>query len=250
MNDSVHNPGIGVQQVVAGTLAGVFSRVCTHPIGNITIHTCTEKQQDTIKTRMQARTYEVNNSNIVSAIRSEGWRGLYRGFGVCKYVNLEIVNLHLVATVLSIPALSVYLTTYDNVKYSLFSYYPSLSEWKVHLVSGLGAEALSGVLWTPMEVIKQRLQIQINDKNVKYSSSVNAIKSVYYNEGIMGFFKGYGMQLGVFGPFSMLNFVLYEYFKSLQDKNNLTFGYLLSTSLIAASVSSIATTPLGIYLHF
>lgn len=81
------------------------------------------------------------------------------------------------------------------------------------------AETVSCVLWVPIDVLKERMQIQrvpgkggmsAEGAGVFYATGLQAIRETVRNEGILGFYRGYGATLMSFGPFSALYFMFYE----------------------------------------
>lgn len=128
-------------------------------------------------------------------------RGLYRGLGV--------------SMVGSAPATCLYLTSYEVSKdylhsVPLFRESPSL----LYLGAGMLAEALSCVLWVPIDVIKERMQVQTQavkgTERVYYRSTLHAFETIMKTEHLSGLYKGYTATLLSFGPFSALYFMLYE----------------------------------------
>lgn len=126
-------------------------------------------------------------------------RGLYRGLGV--------------SMVGSAPATCLYLTSYEVSKDSLqsvdvFRNSPSLS----YLGAGMLAEAVSCVLWVPIDVVKERMQVQTKSTRqpVYYRNTAHAMRTIMKTEGLRGLYKGYVATLLSFGPFSALYFMLYE----------------------------------------
>jgi len=77
--------------ILASTLAAISARLITHPL-------------DTIKTRVQVGTHKSHaiRSTLQTILKTDGIRGLYRGLGV--------------SIAFSVPALGVYLYTYDSIK--------------------------------------------------------------------------------------------------------------------------------------
>lgn len=78
------------------------------------------------------------------------------------------------------------------------------------------AEALCCIWFVPIDVVKERLQVQKAplfhasfDRNV-YNNSVDAVKKIVKYEGIGGIYKGYFVTLLSFGPFSACYFLFYE----------------------------------------
>jgi solute carrier family 25 S-adenosylmethionine transporter 26 len=81
----------------------------------------------------------------IKHISKGGYQQLYRGLPV--------------SLVLTVPALSVYLATYDMTKDFLTSATSMHKQSaQTFLVAAVVAEVLSGLFWTPMEVLKIRQQ--------------------------------------------------------------------------------------------
>jgi len=114
------------------------------------------------------------------------------------------------------------------------------------------AEAAACVLWVPVDVVKERLQVQQQLKEMMeapagarqaasvaaalpsvaaaaesahggssmppprlYRGNVDAILSIWRHEGLRGVYRGYGATLASFGPFSAIYFSGYEQCKDL-----------------------------------
>ena len=224
--------------IICASISALAARLSTHPL-------------DTIKIRIQSIK---GHSSIYDTFQSiwtqQGPRGLYRGLPV--------------ALVFSVPALSAYLFLYDQTKARLSgSLLGNSDSAAVHATSALIAECVSGLFWTPMEVIKNRQQSGSN------SRVFGLMKEIYRTNGPVGFFRGYYLGLGVFVPYTvchqpryafsfvqMVYFITYEKLKnaasrwmSLQkseaemETEPLPFGaYLLCSSTsgaLAAGVSNI-----------
>ncbi|KAG0269293.1 hypothetical protein BGZ95_002135 [Linnemannia exigua] len=201
---------VAISNLLASSSAALCSRLCTHPL-------------DTLKTRIQ-----VSNSSqgliptFVELVRA---RSLYRGLPI--------------ALALSVPGLSVYLTTYDIAKHRLSRQFHSFGTDTVqnHMMSGMIAEVCSGLFWTPMEILKSKQQVENMSSGVystsagagksvpssiasnassslspptssvasttqstipKYTSTWSLARQIYKHEGLLGFYRGYFITLGVF----------------------------------------------------
>lgn len=135
---------VALSNLLASSTAALASRLCTHPL-------------DTVKTRIQ-----VSNSphqglipTFVELVRT---RAVYRGLPI--------------ALALSVPGLSVYLTTYDLAKDRLSRQFDGFGTDTVqnHMMSGMIAEVFSGLFWTPMEILKSKQQVE-NMSSGMYSST-------------------------------------------------------------------------------
>ncbi|KAG0348506.1 hypothetical protein BG004_005026 [Podila humilis] len=207
-NDTLNN-------LMASSAAALCSRLCTHPL-------------DTLKTCVQVANPPQRLLPTFTSLVRNG--GLYSGLPI--------------ALTLSVPGLSVYLTTYDTTKQALSHHYPvhfGRDSVANHMASAGIAEICSGLFWTPMEVLKQkqqaenlskqrvvdpRLQQQQKLQNTVQPATATRLRTktmdlarkIYRQEGLLGFYRGYFITLGVFIPYSMLYFASYEQLKSMAWK--------------------------------
>jgi len=212
---------------------------------------------------MQTQTWlkgsNVTYPNFVRGISSlwgaEGLRGLYRGIGP--------------AVVGSIPASCLYFTCYEMAKVNLGG--DSLeTPFFVNFAAGMIAETLSCVIWVPVDVIKERMQIQhvprgLTETALKktkgdgfYTGGLDAIRSIVRTEGFVGFYRGYGATVMSFGPFSALYFMFYEELKIFVDRtfygrrnegfvaSEMPFGSFILCGASAGAAASFCTNPLDI----
>lgn len=244
--------------------AGIISRIFTHPL-------------DTIKAKLQAppqappqtpTASKLSNANLFTPYkgpldvlqktsRSEGIRGFYRGFGAILVGGT--------------PGTILYLCSYDLIKKRLAldnkAKSPSLisnNEFLIHFSSGMLAETIACLVYVPVDVIKERLQVQqipstdfrASCQAIPYKGSWDALKNILQTEGINGIYKGYGATLASFGPFSALYFVFYEQLKQntisrlshasdeAPEKVELPFHHLILCSASAGALASWLTSPL------
>ena len=186
-----------LSSLLASATAGVFARFPCHPL-------------DTAKARLQAQQpnlgatprYRSLVDTLRKTLQKDGLRGLYRGFGI--------------TVVGSAPATCLYLTTYDQAsKYlTTSSSFLRQNDFVAHFLSGMIAEALSCVLWVPIDVVKERLQIQEKGGAGNYRGSTHALSTIMRTEGLSGIYRGYAATLASFGPFSALYFTFYEKIKA------------------------------------
>ncbi|KAI8344623.1 mitochondrial carrier domain-containing protein [Chlamydoabsidia padenii] len=226
--------------IVASSVAAITARLCTHPI-------------DTIKTRLQAnslsRSPGQTYSQWLTFIIHQGsqhdtpWRPVFRQL----YSGLSVTLLF------SVPALSVYLTSYEATKHYLDQHdIIARDRLANHMVSGGTAEILAGTLFTPMEVLKN--QLQTSSSPPTRSATFGLARTIYRQEGLTGFYRGYWMGLVVFLPHTMIYFATYERFKTWLGSHHHHEGYgsqLPWTSYVVASstaslISSAVSAPLDI----
>jgi len=233
-NNLVYN-GLG------SATASIISRIITHPI-------------DTVKARLQA-TLQVDSSTkykgtfdvLRRTIQTDGILALYGGFGAI--------------VVGGTPGTMIYLCTYDLCKDYLNQNRWNLPNFSIHFLSGMIAETTACTVYVPVDVIKERLQVQQNVPSIsfQYKGSYDALKQILKSEGLRGIYKGYGATLASFGPFSALYFVLYEKSKSVAENyrirtftvspqswnvDSLPFHYVVVCSSSAGASAAWLTSPL------
>lgn len=228
-----------VANILGSGMAGIIARIFTHPL-------------DTAKARLQAvysskteekRHYKGTWDVLKKTIHTEGFRGLYRGFGA--------------VLVMGTPGTAIYLCSYEVTKQGLSEKYSGNHHFMVHFTAGMIAEILACIVYVPVDVVKERMQVQHNEM-LGYRNSWDAFKRISIHEGMAGIYKGYAATLGSFGPFSALYFAFYERFKywtrlhltqtssASQDLENveLPFHWLLLCSSTSGALASWVTSPL------
>lgn len=147
--------------MLSSAVAGMLVRVPLHPVDTLKAKLQVQQQ---FRARMAGGAAATHAAAAAAAsapaphsllslarhtVRAEGLRGLYSGFGVTFLGGA--------------PAACIYFTTYDRSKTALQqSRLPLLSSspFVAHFASGLLAEAAACVLWVPVDVVKERLQVQ------------------------------------------------------------------------------------------
>nr|GMC85889.1 mitoferrin-like [Ipomoea batatas] len=167
-----------------GSIAGSVEHMAMFPV-------------DTLKTRMQAVGSLASKAAAISLRQSlgsimkvEGLAGLYRG----------IAAMGLGAG----PAHAVYFSVYEVCKKSLSGGNPKNST--AHALSGVFATVASDAVITPMDVVKQRLQL----KSSPYKGVMDCVKKVVMEEGIGAFYVSYRTTVVMNAPFTAVHFATYE----------------------------------------
>lgn len=212
--------------VLGSALAGMLARIPCHPL-------------DTVKSRLQAARGPLSGGSTTSAspngilstlhtaIKIEGIRGLYRGFGIAFWG--------------SAPGTCLYFTSYEVAKSTLSSTFPSLAAAPAlgHFAAGMTAEAISCIFWVPIDVVKERMQVQrrlplhsaaAGAPPLYYRNTLDAFRKISASEGILGLYRGYGATIASFGPFSALYFMFYERFKGVAQRHVLSTGGAATTA--------------------
>ena len=118
-------------------------------------------------------------------------KAYYRGIGV---------------TLLTVtPATAIYLTTREAAQIALL---PHLGDTALNdATSGIVAELAGSVLFTPMEVLKARLQISSSKQE---GELLYQLRNIAKNEGLRGFYRGYVMGIASYIPYNILWCTLYS----------------------------------------
>jgi hypothetical protein len=222
-----------VSSLLASSFSGLISRVLCHPI-------------DTVKSRLQSPfTTTPSAPAVLRALFAEhGYAGLYLGLPV------TIVG--------GVPGTVMYLTSYDKFK-DLYNKRFGTSQDSSCFVrdfsAGIIAETFACVVYVPVDVVKERMQIQGKALpiSLQYKSSLDALVTIGKNEGLRGIYKGYGATLLSFGPFSAFYFMFYEKFKEVTKERwyggaggVLPFGTTVGVSAAAGAAASFITSPLDL----
>lgn len=229
--------------MISGLFSGSIAKLITHPI-------------DTIKARVQIETksHEKILHSVSKLIQKEGIKGLYRGVGISVFGSL--------------PGCVLYFGSYEFAKkHLLFLNFLQSSEFLKYFISGMFAEIISCLIFVPVDVIKERRQVQSKLKTYDYKNDIDALLQIYKTEKLRGIYRAYGATIMSFGPMSAFYFMFYEYFKGFFVKNdaqtyikkvkkenfekennklNISFIESLLCSSLASSIASFITTPLDL----
>ncbi|XP_028768915.1 mitoferrin-like [Neltuma alba] len=212
------------QFMIAGSIAGVVEHVAMFPV-------------DTVKTHMQAlgscpiKSVSVRQA-LQSILKSEGPSALYRGIGA----------MGLGAG----PAHAVYFSFYEVCKKYFSHGDPKNST--AHAISGVCATVASDAVFTPMDMVKQRLQLS----NSGYKGVWDCVKRVLSEEGLGAFYASYRTTIVMNAPFTAVHFATYEAAKrglkeiSPQSADDERFVVHATAGAAAGALAAAVTTPLDV----
>jgi solute carrier family 25 protein 44 len=175
---------------LAGGVAAVAAQILVVPMDVISQRQMVDPEPQTVR-------------NIVSEIRrTEGWRGLYRGFG------LSIAN--------GLPAGIVWWSTYSGCQHWIQGLpvvtkqddgmSPTTSKVVTQIGSGITAGLVAATVTQPIDVVKTRLQV---DHNRQHSYGKVA-HTLYRSAGLRGFYRGLGPRAGYLALWGTCLSSLYE----------------------------------------
>lgn len=208
--------------MAAGSLAGMLEHSVMFPF-------------DTIKTRMQSTMniekpkYTHLMSSLKQIIKEEGFWSLYRG--------LPAVFIS------AAPSHAAYFASYELVKDLMGASrkeHTPLASMCAGIVATLAHDAIS----TPMDVVKQRMQLY----GSQHSKVWPTIKHIAKNEGVRAFYSSYLTTILLNVPYISVHFMVYEAFHTcLHDTaiDDTPVADLLCGST-AAAFGAVFSTPLDV----
>ena len=209
---------------LAGAISGLVNDAIVHPL-------------DTLRARLDTVTAPAIESPLRSFSRmvsstylTEGARGFFGGYGV--------------SLMGSMPANAVYFGLYklgQRVCQDVGNEDRSM-DWAHNAFAGLVAQCGAAFVFTPLDVMKQRLQV--SPVGVKVSDVLRAVRQ---ERGPFGLWTGYWAAIAVWGPFSMLYFSAYEFLKPKLSRGASADTFCLSefaAGTLAAAAGAVVTQPL------
>lgn len=172
--------------------------------------------------------------------RREGVRGLYRGF-----------SMHAIG---GLPSQGAYFYGYNWARDKLGRANAGLAPesqfplFALDAAAGLFADVAAAPLWTPMEVVSTRLQLQ-GPGVVVNTGAWDATRSIYGAHGVKGLFRGLTASIVAFGPASALWWATYQGCNRwLSGKGVLGQGVWVdaASGFVAGCMSSVITNPLDV----
>jgi solute carrier family 25 iron transporter 28/37 len=197
------------QYMLAGSVAGMVEHMAMFPV-------------DLVKTRMQMLESAggFGHRGVYKAffaiVKKEGPMGLYRGIGA----------MGLGAG----PAHAVYFAVYETVKQKLggnrVGHHPLL-----HAMAGACATVASDAVFTPMDVVKQRLQL----RRSPYRGVFDCMQRILKEEGVHAFYKSYPTTILMNIPFTAVHFAAYEAGKKVREESQYLEAEILLHLLFSKS---------------
>ncbi|GAB2269156.1 hypothetical protein Dimus_004083 [Dionaea muscipula] len=153
-----------------------------------------------LKTRQQVAQTQISCiGTAFCLVRNEGFRALYRGFGTS-----------LTGT---IPARALYMTALEVTKSNVGTATVSLgfpettAATVANAAAGLSAAVAAQLIWTPVDVVSQRLMVQGNGNrngldasNCKYVNGIDAFRKIVKTDGLRGLYRGFGISILTYAP--------------------------------------------------
>ncbi|XP_061353714.1 uncharacterized protein LOC133298439 [Gastrolobium bilobum] len=234
--NSQHQHQLGtVHQLLAGGIAGAFSKTCTAPLARLTILFQVQGMHSDVATLSKPSIW-FEASRIV---KEEGFRAFWKG------------NLVTIAHRLPYSAVSFYaFERYKNLLHSLVgenSRGNATADLFVHFVGGGLAGITAASATYPLDLVRTRLAAQRS--TIYYRGISHAFSTICREEGFLGLYKGLGATLLGVGPSIAISFSVYESLRSSwQSKrpDDPTAMVSLACGSLSGIASSTATFPLDL----
>lgn len=174
------------QEICCGSLAGVVSQAVCHPI-------------DTMRTRLQTGNFNGLRHCVTTTITQEGVSGFYRGLSAP--LGAQAVYKAVIFSVNG--ATRKFITSNDLAP----------SGWVVPISGGIAGAANAAVV-TPVELVRNRLQMQYAGVNgtqsAQYRGPIDVVKHVVRTRGFSGMYTGYLPTVMRDGPGMALFFLAFD----------------------------------------
>ncbi|TKY58017.1 Solute carrier family 25 member 44 [Spatholobus suberectus] len=201
-----------------------------------------------LKTRQQVSSAKISCRNMSrSIVRYEGFRGFYRGFGTS-----------LMGT---IPARALYMSALEVTKSNVgtatvrLGFSDTAAAAIANAAGGVASALAAQLVWTPVDVVSQRLMVQESNK-MCYRNGFDAFRKILGVDGPRGFYRGFGVSIVTYAPsnavwwasYSMMHRLIWGAFggcgfNSGRD-SKVMVGVQGLSAVLASGVSAIVTMPL------
>ncbi|CAL4929345.1 unnamed protein product [Urochloa decumbens] len=147
-----------------------------------------------VKTHLQVAPPPAAATATAAAIlRRDGLRGFYRGFGAS-----------LAGTV---PARALYMAALEATKSSVgpaavrLGVSEPAASAAASAAAGVSAAVAAQVVWTPVDVISQRLMVQTSATAAcRYRGGADAFRKILAADGVRGLYRGFGLSILTYAP--------------------------------------------------
>lgn len=234
-------------QILAGSAAGTIADIITHPLS-------------TIKTRLQVQGSGGGGHGAVA------YRGVTHALGhimknACSGRRWSFVRPRLEGVVTfyrglgavlvgAAPAQGLYFGGYETAKTFLGGGQSGVGNF----ASGICAQLCGSLAWVPMDVIKERLQVegQLKVKSA-YSGSFHAFREILRHEGLLGLYRAFPIHQVTWAPFNGCYFMVYEKLKTMcidagyeDGMDNLDPIAQVSCGVAAGVIAATVTNPVDV----
>lgn len=146
-----------------------------------------------LKTRLQVCETPLSCFRAATSIlRREGSYGFYRGFATSLAGAVP-------ARALYMAALEVTKTAVGSATLRLGLPDPAAAA-AASAAAGISASVAAQIVWTPIDVVSQRLMVQGSEAPAKYRGGADAFRKILRSDGFRGLYRGFGMSILTYAP--------------------------------------------------
>eukprot|EP00252_Welwitschia_mirabilis_P002486 TRINITY_DN12443_c0_g1_i1.p1 TRINITY_DN12443_c0_g1~~TRINITY_DN12443_c0_g1_i1.p1 ORF type:complete len:336 (+),score=45.18 TRINITY_DN12443_c0_g1_i1:181-1188(+) len=155
-----------------------------------------------LKTRQQVYTAPTSCFSVgMKLLRNEGFCGMYKGFGTSLVGTLP-------ARAMYMGALEITKSYVGNVGLEIGLPEATAATF-ANAAAGLSAAMAAQLVWTPVDVISQRLMVQDCQGGVPkttpyYNGGFDAFRTIVKTDGLRGLYRGFGLSLLTYAPSNAL----------------------------------------------
>jgi solute carrier family 25 protein 44 len=205
-----------------------------------------------LKTRQQVMAMNQSCTSLgLSLLKSHGLPGLYKGF-----------STSLMGT---IPARAIYMSTLEFTKSNVSRFAISVGGMSepgaaavANAAAGLTASIAAQFVWTPIDVVSQRLMVQggRGGLSTNYRGGIDAFRTILRLDGLQGLYRGFALSVFTCAPSNALWWASYCVFQrslwttlcnqrdNFEPSSAILVGVQGLSASLASGVSAVLTTPL------
>ncbi|XP_011006631.1 PREDICTED: mitochondrial substrate carrier family protein B-like [Populus euphratica] len=225
-----------VQQLVAGGIAGAFSKTCTAPLARLTILFQVQGMHSDVTALSKASIWQ----EASRVINEEGFRAFWKG-------NLVTIAHRLPYSSVSFYAYERYKSFLQPVLGVENHRVNGTADLAVHFIGGGMAGITAASATYPLDLVRTRIAAQRN--TMYYRGIWHAFHTICREEGFLGLYKGLGATLIGVGPSIAISFSVYESLRSFwhsKRPSDSTIMVSLACGSLSGIASSTATFPLDL----
>ncbi|KAH1055077.1 hypothetical protein J1N35_033142 [Gossypium stocksii] len=146
-----------------------------------------------VKTRQQVAQVQLSGiGTAFSIVKHGGFQALYRGFGTSLMGTIP-------ARALYMAALEVTKSNVGSITVKLGLPEPTAAAI-ANAVAGLTAAMVAQLVWTPIDVVSQRLMVQSSSSQFRYVNGIDAFRKIVNSHGPKGLYRGFGISILTYAP--------------------------------------------------
>ncbi|KJP84983.1 hypothetical protein AK88_01053 [Plasmodium fragile] len=245
-----------LQTLYGSIIASTLSRVLLYPLDTVKVNKQVDTSNRQVGGAARPASYACTSNRLnigrtcfflPAFIQKFGYRGLYSGF--------------VFSAMTTIPATSLYFCCFEYLKWIKINWNDKLRDEKTgpgqttnslsfvnYFTIAFLAEAMSCVLFVPIDVIKERLQAQRYLQLKEYKTSYHLVKDLIRKEGFFRMYRGYISTCLTYGMFGGSFFFLQNMGMDLMKRLEIETSNFnsLKLNLICSMLSGIITSPLEV----